>query len=174
MRQIVASSQHHHNSASTCQSHRVRPYYVPERSRTKSENAAEIMSQADSIALRYPQIRNWAPDYAASTFDDDDDDDHPEDRTNHRANVPGQMDTTPSGSDSMHATVLNTASASSNAIPLDASHQTQSLLDCAVLTKKSRSLEDVFRGARTSNVGTQSHEMEFMSSRIQMMKVQDE
>lgn len=40
--------------------------------------------------------------------------------------------------------------------------------------KKSRSLEDVCRGARAVDVGSQpSHEMEFMSSRIQSLKVQD-
>lgn len=40
--------------------------------------------------------------------------------------------------------------------------------------KKARSLEDVCRGARSLDVGSQpSHEMEFMSSRIQKLKVQD-
>lgn len=40
--------------------------------------------------------------------------------------------------------------------------------------RKSRSMEDICRGVRSTDAGLQaSHEMEFMSSRIQKMKVQD-
>lgn len=168
LRHAGASHRNQQLEASAPSSYRVRPYFVPERTRTKSENAAPDM--VPSVSQPYPQLINWLPEYTAT--------DHTEAGTVDRGNVPGMMDTTPSSgaSEMMYAMAgMNVASTSSYSNALDVANQCDALPVPTVLTKKYRSLEDVSRCARPANGGTQtSHEMEFMSSRIQKMRVQDE
>lgn len=146
----------------------MRPYFVPERSRTKSENAAP--DTIPSVSQTHPQLINWLPVYAIT--------DDAEATTADRGNVPGMMDTTPStgGSEIVYAIhASNSASTSSYSNASDLTNQCDPLPDPTVLTKKYRSLEDLSRTGRPVNGGSQtSHEMEFMSSRIQKMRVQDE
>lgn len=104
---------------------RMRPYYIPERPRTKSENA-------DPASALYQETTNIIES---------------------AVNCSTMMDTC----DNIQA--------------LDA---VTVLLRQKVLLKKSKSLEDV-RSESTINAksAASSHEMEFMSSRIQKLRVQD-
>lgn len=110
---------------------RMRPYYIPQRSRTKSENS-------DPSSILFPEsIRalNVAPSDLPSTLMETSDP-----STSH-------MDT------SGNAPAARTGK-------------------CTTLVK-SKSLENLVRAIKTIDGSQPSHEMEFMSSRIQNLKVQE-
>lgn len=130
---------------------RMRPYFIPERSRTKSENAVEPPSSTltTQTASLYSdihaseQITNVGPTAATSAMDIE---------MNGNAVIVG-----PTGG------VLTKAGGKLN--------------DRPNILKKSKSLEDLYsvsagRG-RNANGSQPSHEMEFVSSRIQKLNVQD-
>lgn len=109
---------------------RMRPYYIPQRSRTKSESSdPSNMVYLDTIRT-VDAIQNASVPAAASTLME----------TNDPST--SQMDT-------------------SAVIPR-----------CNALVK-SKSLEDLVRAIKSIDGSLPSHEMEFMSSRIQKLKVQE-
>lgn len=157
----------------------MRPYFIPERSRTKSENSVERDSYVGS------GVGGGAYTCAANNF--------VAAAINSNSNA-SMMETC----DTMDATANNSASNSSNtsisgfsgisafnslhnnatasggsatATILNASGRLTNKQTVLTQWKKSKSLEDV----RAENIdGSQpSHEMEFVSSRIQKLKVQE-
>ncbi|XP_065086060.1 uncharacterized protein LOC135708049 [Ochlerotatus camptorhynchus] len=110
---------------------RMRPYYIPQRSRTKSENS-------DPSSLMYLETIR-AVDAAQS-------------------NLPTTLMETNDPSTSQMDTSGNPPSSRSG--------------KCSSLVK-SKSLEDLVRAIKTIDGSQPSHEMEFMSSRIQNLKVQE-
>lgn len=153
-------------------SHRMRPYYIPERSRTKSENNME----RDVLTGIYPQTAN--------NFSN---------AINSNSSSTSMMETcdgyviTESGISSNGQSSAATAYGFNNTFTGQTAiannfnyNQTQQLTNnqsgrAKLLSlnqlKKSKSLEDI----RVENLdGSQpSHEMEFVSSRIQKLKVQE-
>lgn len=112
---------------------RMRPYYIPERSRTKSENA-------DPTSALFQETTTIVDSVNSSTMMDTCD------------NLQGNDSVTNSILTDCHGKILRQK----------------------LMLKKSKSLEDV-RSESTVNVksAASSHEMEFMSSRIQKLRVQD-
>lgn len=112
---------------------RMRPYYIPKRSRTKSENSEP--------ALLYLE-QTQTPDIIQST-------------TNQNSILMETSDPTTSQMDT---------SSHSQLVPKPGKGNT--------LTK-SKSLEDLVRAVKCVDGSQPSHEMEFVSSRIQKLKVQE-
>lgn len=168
---------------------RMRPYYIPRRLRTKSENNAEPMN-----SLLGHHFQDLIPAANSSELVDDDDEDDvdllpstssssvssstttPFARLTHRNSMmtidddtsvdqpPSQeLPNAPTQFDAM-VTARSTVAMMEKFLAVQQQQQ----------MRKSRSLEDICRGVRAMDAGSQaSHEMEFMSSRIQKMKVQD-
>lgn len=117
---------------------RMRPYYIPQRSRTKSENS-------DPTSLVYLEtIRTVDAIHNPSTLMETGD------------SSASQMDT------SGNAVALSSPTA---AVVLTGK--------CNSSLVKSKSLENLVRAIKSIDGSLPSHEMEFMSSRIQKLKVQE-
>lgn len=140
---------------------RMRPYFIPERSRTKSENAVEPSStlpnhsaslysdiHAETLCSGSEQVANVGPSAATSA-----------------------MDTSCDGAFEMIGNTGIIASTVSGVLAKTGGK----INDKPCSLKKSKSLEDIYSAGRGRNAdGSQpSHEMEFVSSRIQKLKVQD-
>lgn len=143
---------------------RMRPYFIPERARTKSENSVE----------RYTQCENAIDDFSCTFW-----------VAQQSSNSNTSMMDTCDGYGTMDSAASNSSSASivgpSNTIIQTNNRNALLLVDAGTSKtgkqiqvrelKKSKSLENI----RGENIdGSQpSHEMEFVSSRIQKLKVQE-
>lgn len=110
---------------------RMRPYYIPQRSRTKSENS----DPSSMIYLETMRIVEAA-----------------------ESNRP--------------TTLMETSDPSTSQMDTSGNPPTFRSGKCTSLVK-SKSLEDLAKTAKTIDGSQPSHEMEFMSSRIQNLKVQE-
>lgn len=174
----------------------MRPYYIPRRLRTKSENNADPMP-GSLIGHPFQELLP-ADNNTSELVDDDDDDDneddvdllpstssssvssatHPFARLTHRNSMmtidddtSGELPQSQEQLPDVPSTQFDAMVAARSTVAMMekflAVQQQQSM-------RKSRSMEDICRGVRSTDAGLQaSHEMEFMSSRIQKMKVQD-
>lgn len=143
-------------------SHRMRPYFIPERSRTKSENADNhtnhLFDAADQIPNGMPTLNNNSTMMEVSCCD---------------SNITGDMYNMSSGggigtiNGDSDVNVLG-GYAIGTPGPSSAVLSTSTTARKFALSKKSKSLEDV----RAENIegSLTSHEMEFVSSRIQKLK----
>lgn len=139
----------------------MRPYFIPERSRTKSENADNHTNHhfdaADQTVNGMPTINNNSTMMEVSCCDSN--------------NTTGDMYNMSSGgvgtSSNCDVNVLG-GYAIGTPGPSSAVLSTSSTARKFALSKKSKSLEDV----RAENIegSLTSHEMEFVSSRIQKLK----
>nr|XP_019530542.1 uncharacterized protein LOC109402331 isoform X3 [Aedes albopictus] len=110
---------------------RMRPYYIPQRSRTKSENS-------DPSSLLYLETMR-AVDVAQSD---------------------------------LPSTLMETSDPSTSHMDTSGIAPAGRTGKCSTLVK-SKSLENLVRSIKTIDGSQPSHEMEFMSSRIQNLKVQE-
>lgn len=110
---------------------RMRPYYIPQRSRTKSENS-------DPSSLLYLETMR-AVDVAQSD---------------------------------LPSTLMETSDPSTSHMDTSGIAPAGRTEKCSTLVK-SKSLENLVRSIKTIDGSQPSHEMEFMSSRIQNLKVQE-
>lgn len=148
-------------------SHRMRPYYIPERSRTKSENSME----RDASSAIYPEAANSFTNAINSNSSS----------TSMMETCDGYVITDTCNPNNGQAYGFNNTFAGQIASGSNCNYnQTQQLSNQQAgrarhlslnQIKKSKSLEDI----RVENIdGSQpSHEMEFVSSRIQKLKVQE-
>lgn len=128
----------------------MRPYFIPERSRTKSENAEPTHTNIHQN-IKSENI------FATICFRGE--------GTN-SINVNSTMMDTSCDSTGVHEINNSAISILSNK-PVKKNYQHG-------IIKKFKSLEDINRVTRIVDGSQPSHEMEFVSSRIQKLKVQDE
>lgn len=151
----------------------MRPYFIPERSRTKSENSVEPWSADSYRPVNYScSNSSGMTSFCADTMNSN--------SNSMMETCDAYLNSDCSGSSSAHTlynngfTTFNCNQVLPNTHFLN-SNQYFRPIKCASLTnhqlKKCKSLESV----RVENIdGSQpSHEMEFVSSRIQKLKVQE-
>lgn len=141
----------------------MRPYFIPERARTKSENSVE----------RYAQCESAVQDFS-NTFQ----------AAQQSSNSNTSMMDTCDGYATMDSTASNSSSASTAGLanisaPLS-SRGAPVLSEAGARPGKQAQLRDLKKSKSLENIrgenidGSQpSHEMEFVSSRIQKLKVQE-
>lgn len=110
---------------------RMRPYYIPQRSRTKSENS-------DPSSMMYLET----------------------------------IRTVEASESNLPMTLMEINDPSTSQMDTSGNPPTSTSRRCSSLVK-SKSLEDLAKTVRTIDGSQPSHEMEFMSSRIQNLKVQE-
>lgn len=129
----------------------MRPYFIPERSRTKSENAEPTQTNIN---------QNLKSDGFSSSFGFRD--------GAHLININSTMMDT--SCDNNGLVEMNNSAVFIAGVSNKAGKKTNQL----GTIKKSKSLEDINKVTRIVDGSQPSHEMEFVSSRIQKLKVRDE
>ena len=126
----------------------MRPYFIPERSRTKSENAEPTSYNS------YPETSLLGHGLYGNTT----------------SMMDTSCDTNTNSLLEMNGNIL----AGAMVAPCMVGRGAFAGSNRSNLIKKSKSLEDISKAAKDNIDGSQpSHEMEFVSSRIQKLKVQD-